>query len=323
MHVKDVLAGILPSASLSMDAFEFDYDRAAEEFLNRQDAAELLPRCSALFIDEAQDMGPSTLKLLLSVVEQSDNENPNSRPAHIFYDNSQNIYDRKTPKWSEFGLDLRGRSTIMRESFRGTHPIAELAINVLNRLTPKDKQLEQQELIELGLIEKCQRNGEEWLRVNFNEIQGPKPIFRSFDSRSAEIELIATHLKHLICNDGISPSDISIIYNGNSVATLLELKLAPMLTEIGVELSIQVNRTFERQDNTLVVTTSNSYKGYESEVIIIPCVDQFVSGDGQILASNLYVAMTRARSLLALYGLRSSGPASSKLTQTIANCLKP
>ena len=64
-----VLAGILPSASLSMDDFEFNYDRAAEEYLNRQDATELLPRCSALFIDEAQDMGPSTLKLLLSVVE--------------------------------------------------------------------------------------------------------------------------------------------------------------------------------------------------------------------------------------------------------------
>jgi hypothetical protein len=30
LHVKDVLAGILPSASLSMEAFEFDYDRAAE-----------------------------------------------------------------------------------------------------------------------------------------------------------------------------------------------------------------------------------------------------------------------------------------------------
>ena len=28
LHVKDVLAGILPSASLSMETFDFDYDRA-------------------------------------------------------------------------------------------------------------------------------------------------------------------------------------------------------------------------------------------------------------------------------------------------------
>ena len=32
LHIKDVLAGILPEASLSMERFEFDYDRAAEEF---------------------------------------------------------------------------------------------------------------------------------------------------------------------------------------------------------------------------------------------------------------------------------------------------
>ncbi len=172
LHVRDVLAGMLPSASLTMDDFEFDYDRAAEEFLNRQDSTELLPRCSALFIDEAQDMGPSTLRLLLSVVEQTDKDDPNSRSASIFYDNAQNIYGRKTPKWSEFGLDMRGRSTIMRESFRSTTPIAELAVNVLHRLTPSDQRQDHNELMGMGLIEKGRRNAEEWLRVKFNQVHG-------------------------------------------------------------------------------------------------------------------------------------------------------
>jgi len=322
LHVKDVLAGMLPSASLRMDDFEFDYDRAAEEFLNRQDAAELLPRCSALFIDEAQDMGPSTLKLLLSIVEQTDAEDPNSRSAHIFYDNAQNIYGRKTPKWSEFGLDMRGRSTIMRESFRSTTPIADLAVNVLHRLTPSDQRQDQNELMGMGLIEKSQRNGEEWLRVRFNQIEGPKPIFHAFDNRSDEIDGIAGHLKHLIQKEGISPADICVIYNGKSVVQLLESKLKPRLAEIGVELSVQTNRPFERQENTLVVTTSHSYKGYESEVVMIPCVDQYVTGDGQILANNLYVAMTRARSLLAIYGIRERSSISRTLSETISTCVE-
>lgn len=322
LHVKDVLAGMLPSASLKMDDFDFDYDRAAEEFLNRQDAAELLPRCSALFIDEAQDMGPSTLKLLLSIVEQTDADDPNSRSAHIFYDNAQNIYGRKTPKWSEFGLDMRGRSTIMRESFRSTTPIAELAVNVLHRLTPPDQRQDQNELMGMGLIEKSQRNGEEWLRVRFNQIEGPKPIFHAFDNRSDELDNIAGHLKHLIQKEGISPTDICVIYNGKSVVQLLESKLKPKLAEIGVELSVQTNRPFERQENTLVVTTSHSYKGYESEVVMIPCVDQYVTGNGQILASNLYVAMTRARSLLAVYGVREGSAASHTLSDTIFTCVE-
>ncbi len=251
-----------------MNEFEFDYDRAAEEFLNRQDVADLLPRCSALFIDEAQDMGPSTLKLLLSVVEQADITDPNSRSAHIFYDNAQNVYARKTPKWSEFGLDLRGRSTIMRESFRATRPIAELALNILNRLISEEQRQEQQELFERGLIEKHAREGEEWLNVRFNEINGPKPICRLFHSRSDEVEVMFAHLKHLILHDEILPQDISVIYNGKVAVQILQSQLSPRLAEIGVELSVQVNRPFERRENTLVVTTSHSYKGYESEVLL-------------------------------------------------------
>jgi superfamily I DNA/RNA helicase len=50
-----------------------------------------------------------------------------------------------------------------------------------------------------------------------------------------------------------------------------------------------------------LLTTPNSYKGYESEVVLIPCADQFVGAGYRILAHSLYVAMTRARSILAIY----------------------
>ena len=49
---------------------------------------------------------------------------------NLFYDNAQNIYDRGMPKWSDLGVDLRGRSTVMHESFRSTQPITEFALNV-------------------------------------------------------------------------------------------------------------------------------------------------------------------------------------------------
>lgn len=55
---------------------------------------------------------------------------------------------------------------------------------------------------------------------------------------------------------------------------------------------------------------------------MIPCVDQFVTVEGQILASNLYVAMTRARSLLALYSIDGGSEASRKISSTIAACVK-
>lgn len=321
LHVKDVLSGMLPSVQMTMDPFGFDYDRAAEEFLRRQDAKDLAPRCTALFIDEAQDMGPSTLRLLLSVVEQSDTSDANSRSAHIFYDNAQNVYDMKTPKWSEFGLDMRGRSTIMRESFRSTRPITELAVNVLHRLSGTNGRQDHQELIALGLVEPTIRNGEHWLEATFSQVGGPKPIYRCFERRSDEMDVIAKHLRHLIEADGISPNDICMIYNGRA-RQILELQLAPRLAKFGVELSIQKNRSFERRPNTLLATTPHSYKGYESEVVVIPCVDHYVAPEGKLVANGLYVAMTRARSLLAIYGVGQGSEASRHIGETISACVR-
>lgn len=322
LHVKDVLSGLLPSVSRTMEEYGHQYDKAAEEFLNRQDVSKLLPRCNALFIDEAQDMGPITLKLLLLLVEKTDEADENSRSAHIFYDNAQNIYDRGTPKWSEFGLDMRGRSTIMKESFRSTNPITELAVNVLHRLSPLSESQDHKELLSRGLMEVTKREDQEWLKVRFNQVNGPKPIFRKFPTVDAELEMIGIHLTHLINEERVSPDDIVLIYNGSFVADLLLEKLRPKMTAIGVELSVQTNRAFERHPNTLIITTPHSYKGYDAEVVVIPCADRYVTNDGQILATNLYVAMTRARSLLAVYSQEFGTGPIKRLNDAFESCLE-
>ena len=266
-------------------------------------------------------MGPSTLKLLLSVVEQSDATDANSRSAHIFYDNAQNVYGTKTPKWAEFGLDMRGRSTIMRESFRSTRAITEFAVNVLDRLVGTGGRDDLEELRSLGLLKPTRRNGEDWLEVRFSQVDGPKPIYHGYRRRSDEISALAAHLTHLIEADGISPNDICVIYNGRA-SRILRSRLAPSLAELGVELSFQTKQSFERESNTLIATTPHSYKGYESEVVVIPCVDHFVAPAGKILAHGLYVAMSRARSLLAIYGLSSGSEPSRHIGATIAACSK-
>ncbi|MCS7470597.1 ATP-binding domain-containing protein [Stieleria sp. ICT_E10.1] len=198
--------------------------------------------------------------------------------------------------------------------------IAELAVNVLSRLSESRKRQDQRELLQLGLLVKTDRNGEDWLRVRYNQIDGPKPIYHRFDNRRQEMASIAGHLKHLIQIDGIWPTDICIIYNGR-VQDVLQSDLAPALATIGVELPFQKNRSFERQPNTLVATTPHSFKGYESEVVVIPCVDHYVAPEGKVLENGLYVAMTRARSLLAIYGLRHGSKASRKIDATLGACI--
>lgn len=142
-----------------MENFGFDYDKAAEMVLSRPVKNGIQPCCEALFIDEAQDLGPSAVRLLSTLVSLSDPHDPNSRSVNIFYDNAQNIYDRATPKWSEIGLDMRGRSTVMKESFRSTKPITEFALNVLYRLTSMKESTDHKELQTRGLIERSERLG--------------------------------------------------------------------------------------------------------------------------------------------------------------------
>jgi hypothetical protein len=54
---------------------------------------------------------------------------------------------------------------------------------------------------------------------------------------------------------------------------------------------------------------------------MIPCADQYTTQDGEILAANLYVAMTRARSLLAIYSLNEGSQASRRLNETLQACI--
>lgn len=132
---------------------------------------------------------------------------------------------------------------------------------------------------------------------------------------------LGKHIAHLISKEGVPASEICLIYNGKAVVRHLETYLAPKLADLSVELSVQTNRPFERQPNTLLVTTSHSYKGYDAEVVLIPCADQYTTQDGQILSANLYVAMTRARSVLGIYSLNSSDAAAQKLNDALDRCI--
>jgi len=320
-HIREILDVLLPEVGLSMNQYQFDYDEAAAAYLEKKPVESISPRCDALFIDEAQDMGPSTLKLLSAIVQQKESTDPNSRSVNIFYDNAQNIYRRGTPTWSELGLDMRGRSTVMKESFRSTKPITEFAINVLYRLQPPDSSPDHRELVSRGLIEKTLRNGSEWWAVRFNQIDGPKPSFRQYVNLDQEFAAIGEYCLELIRSEGVQPSDICLLYNSSNVKWRLETQVAPRLKEIGVELSVQTNRPFERSSGMLLATTSHSYKGYDSEIVIVPAVDQYTANEVGILANNLYVAMTRARSILTLFAQKMNNPHAQRLYQVIDECL--
>ena len=298
----------------------FDYNGAAKLHLGRPGHGSPPPMCHAMFIDEAQDMGPCALELLTRLVVQSDDANTNTRSVNIFYDNAQNVYGRPTPKWSEIGLDMRGRSSVMQESFRSTKPITEFALNALYRLQPSEKSGDHAELIDRGLIERIDRGGEEWWDVRFNQTHGPVPLVKLYTDIDAEFDALADQLVSWIVKDGVPPTDICVLYNGQAVRTRLESQVDARLRAVNARLEVQVSQAFTRDANTVVASTAQSFKGYEAEIVVVAGADRFVAKDRGVLANNLYVAMTRARSVLAVFGLRGKSEDGSRIMSILKEC---
>ena len=319
-HVRDLLDLLLRQVGLNMAQFQYDYDQASAAYLGRTNGRPIPPRCHALFVDEAQDLGPNTIKLLNLLVECSDPEKPKSRPIHIFYDNAQNIYGRSTPKWSEIDLDMKGRSTVMKESFRATRPITEIAFNVLHHLCPVEAETpDHKELIDRGLVERVERSGIPWWDVRFTQIGGPAPSYRKYPKMEVLFDAVSDQLIRWIAEEGVRPSDISVLYMGKYSKWRLESHVATRLASIGVGLEVQTGQSFARDDRTVIATTPHSFKGYDSEVVLIPSVEQF-QVNGKPLAQALYVAMTRARSILSVFGKASQKDGEREILGAMEAC---
>jgi superfamily I DNA/RNA helicase len=326
LQVKTLLRKLFQQAGLNYN-YDFEYDEAAKAYLAVVPAEKIVPQCDALFVDEAQDAGPNTLRLFTTLVRQTQVEEPNSRSVMIFYDNAQNIYRRATPTWAEMGLGMTGRSVVMEESFRSTKPIAEFALNVLYRLKPSEAEhAEHRELVNRGLIECTERNGKPWWDVRFNQINGPLPAFYSFPSLNDEFNAIGHQLVHWIEKEKVAPRDIRIVYNGKNIRNVHLPRIRDEIVRmIGVRLEIQKGTELDNNADAVIATTAHSFKGYDSEILVVAGLNQFAAKIGdknEILPNTLYVAMTRARSVLAIYTqTRPETTAGGKINKVAEECL--
>jgi superfamily I DNA/RNA helicase len=322
LHVRDLLNFLLPQVGLRLpterEERAFEYDYWAEKYLEKVPPESVEQRCQAMFVDEAQDMGPNMLRLLAALVKPRIGSDPRKRQVNIFYDNAQNIYGRKMPVWSELGIDLRGRSTVMKESFRSTRPIAEFALNVLYRLQPPNDN-DHKELVDRHLIEKIELGeGISWWSIRYNQVDGPNPVYKSFEDQDNEMEAIGKQVVKWICDEGVKPNDICIIYNGKANLKSLKEVLDRRLKKINCSYAV-LNEGGSLGENDVWVSTPHSFKGWEAEIVVIAGAEGFVTRDGKDLPNHLYVAMTRARSMLSIYAVKENR--ANEATKRVLNAL--
>lgn len=241
------------------------------------------PRYAHVIVDEGQDFSDNAYRLLraLAGVEHEND-------LFIVGDSHQRIY-RNHPTLSKCGINVRGRSSILKINYRTTEEIRRYAFALLNGISFDDLD----EDVDLG--DRCQ-----------SLTHGEKPIIRNFKDASDEFDFIVREIKKLQAN-GTALTDICIVARTRK---LVDDYIA-QLTKAGIRsYAIKRNKSDDRTFDGLRIATMHRVKGLEFKYVFVAAVNNRIAplssainktdavSEAESMTAEkclLYVAMTRAQ----------------------------
>lgn len=253
------------------------------------------PRYASIIIDEGQDFSDNAYRLIRALAGE---EHPND--IFIVGDSHQRIY-RNHPILSKCGINIRGRSSILKINYRTTEEIRKQALLLLKGISFDDLD----EGFDLG--DKCQ-----------SLTHGEKPIVENFGNANDEFDFLLREVKKLKDN-GVSLTDICVVARTKK---LVDDYIA-LFTRAGIRsYAIKRNKVDDRSFDGLRVATMHRVKGLEFKYVFIAAVNNriiplssainktdAVSEEESITSEKclLYVAMTRAQKgvYITSYGRKS------------------
>ena len=252
-------------------------------------------RYLSIIIDEGQDFSDNAYRLIRALAgEEHQND------IFIVGDSHQRIY-RNHPTLSKCGINVRGRSSILKINYRTTEEIRKHAFALLNGISFDDLD----EDFDLG--DKCQ-----------SLTHGEKPIIESFNNANGEFDFLLNEVKKLNEN-GVALTDICVVARTKK---LVDDYIA-LFTRAGIRsYAIKRNKVDDRSFDGLRVATMHRVKGLEFKYVFIAAVNNriiplssainktdAVSEMESITSEKclLYVAMTRAQKgvYITSYGRKS------------------
>lgn len=174
----------------------------------------------SIFVDEAQDMDGATLRDLYNRCRPTAK---GLRNFILFADDSQNIYGKKTLEELRGilpeGLDFRGRSDVLRETYRSTQTILSLAVNLA--LDPKNiygrgapqllEYMRVRELAQEGLLLRPEDSPDGAYSVCYTEREGVGTRIFKTSSKPATLAALGKEIKRLVAEEGLALGDFMIV----------------------------------------------------------------------------------------------------------------
>lgn len=171
-------------------------------------ARHIRSRFDAVIVDEVQDLGLVELQFLAALAGEGP-DRPD-RPGQVdrlmlVGDGGQRIYTAKQSLKS-VGIDVRGRSHILRLNYRTTGQIRRFADHMLGD--------------EADDLE----GGKQSRRETVSLLSGPEPILKGFDSRAAQCDFVLDQMQQLF-RIGRTPDEIGIFARQASLLDMMETRI--------------------------------------------------------------------------------------------------
>jgi len=257
------------------------------------------PLFDAILIDEAHDFHPEWLKLIVRCLNQKTNS------LFIVHDSAQNIY-RKGFSFKSIGIQIKGRTKILKTNYRNTREIAHLASSFLNcgvKFTDELLKDDEGQLLEI-------------IRPQATLRSGSPPQLIECQSFREECAEIAARVKLWLEKGKYPPQEILILYVKKGVNPNDEKYIQAVLTsleEAGIEYewitrNQESKRSFQLSSAKVKVSTIHSAKGLDFAAVALVGLSLLPSSAEQTEVERklVYVGLTRARNELLITHCKNS-----------------
>ena len=265
---------IPPPSSSPLESDRY-WDRTMPELLLKAmtSGSEGFDCYQAVLIDEGQDFADPWYRTVLRALD------PATNSLFIALDSSQNIYKRKV-SWRDVGIQIVGRTRILRVNYRNTKPILGSAFALIQELDAKSTSVREAEE-EHVVPEQALRDGPE------PEIHR---LVSSGDQRTHLVQWVWARLR-----EDIPPEEILIMSLSRKDAS----SALGWLMKAGIAARLLGRSSGE---NGVRLSTIHSAKGLDAEAVYVLDVQDLDRLESKEARRLLYIAMTRARTTLCLSG---------------------
>lgn len=240
-----------------------------------------------ILVDESQDISVAQLRFLSRLADQ---------PDALFFagDTGQRIFQQPF-SWASLGVEIRGRSKMLKINYRTSHQIRSKADKLL------------------GTVLNDPDGNEEDRSATISVFNGPSPSVKLFDSEENEKEFISDWLTDLLSKN-IVQNEIALFVRSETEIARAE-KAA---TNAGLDYTL-LDQNMKVIPGTIVIGTMHLAKGMEFRAVaVMACDEEILPSEIRIEETDdlaelehvyemerhlLYVACTRARDQLIITGI--------------------